>query len=72
MPELHAVDTPLLRVVYQDWNPCAERAVVLLHGWPDSPRTWLGIASHLAMLSVGYGTNLPTQPIEIAQARLYW
>lgn len=148
MTELHTVDTPLLRVAYEDFNPGADRAVVLLHGWPDSTRTWQGtaallaqagwrvivpalrgfspthflrgdtprggqlaalgrdtvdfvralglrkpalvghdwgaraacnacglspgIASHLAMLSVGYGTNLPTQPLSMTQARLYW
>lgn len=148
MPELQFADTPLLRVGYEDWNPQAARAVVLLHGWPDSTCTWQGvapllaqagwrvivpalrgfspttflrddtprsgqlaalgrdtvdfvralkldkpalvghdwgaraacnacglqpgIASHLAMLSVGYGTNLPTQPLSMAQARLYW
>lgn len=148
MVEWHTVDTPLLRVAYEDWNSKADRAVMLLHGWPDSTRTWQGvapllaqagwrvivpalrgfspttflhdstprscqlaalgrdtvdfvralglhrpalvghdwgaraacnacglqpdIASHLAMLSVGYGTNLPTQPLSMAQARLYW
>jgi pimeloyl-ACP methyl ester carboxylesterase len=146
--ELHTIDTPLLRVAYEEWNSQGARAVVLLHGWPDSLRTWRGvapvlaqagwrvlvpalrgfaptrflhpdtprtgqlsaigrdlvelvealglqrpalvghdwgaraacnacglapgIASHLAMLSVGYGTNLPTQPLDMAQARLYW
>ena len=31
-----------------------------------------GVASHLAMLSVGYGTNDPNQPLSLAQARNYW
>lgn len=31
-----------------------------------------GLASHLVMLSVGYGTNDPTQPISLQQARNYW
>lgn len=31
-----------------------------------------GIASHLVMLSVGYGTNDPAQPISLQQARNYW
>ncbi|QEI05757.1 alpha/beta hydrolase [Pigmentiphaga aceris] len=31
-----------------------------------------GIASHLVMLSVGYGTNAPDQPIALPQARNYW
>jgi pimeloyl-ACP methyl ester carboxylesterase len=148
VPELRTIDTPLLRIGYEEWNPTGGRTVVLLHGWPDSLRSWQGvapalaqagwrvlvpalrgfaptrflradtprtgqlaaigrdlvdfvaaldlqrpalvghdwgaraacnacglspgIASHLAMLSVGYGTNLPTQPLDMAQARLYW
>lgn len=31
-----------------------------------------GVAAHLAMLSVGYGTNDPNQPLSLAQARNYW
>ncbi|MES2552275.1 MAG: alpha/beta hydrolase, partial [Pseudomonadota bacterium] len=30
------------------------------------------VASHLVMLSVGYGTNDPGQPISLQQARNYW
>jgi pimeloyl-ACP methyl ester carboxylesterase len=142
------VDTPVLRVGYEEWNPQGNRSVLLLHGWPDSIRTWNpvaprlaaqgwrvivpalrgfaptrflhpetprsgqlsalgrdvlelvqalklerpalvghdwgaraaanacalqpGVASHLVLLSVAYGTNLPTQNIPIAQARHYW
>ncbi|NBQ86728.1 MAG: alpha/beta hydrolase [Betaproteobacteria bacterium] len=145
---IHFVDTPLLRVGYEDHNPGGARTVVLLHGWPDSIRTWArvapqlvaagwrvivpalrgfspttflradtprtgqlatlgrdlvdfvnalglqqpalvghdwgaraaanacglspGIASHLAMLSVGYGTNTPEQKLTMEQTRLYW
>jgi pimeloyl-ACP methyl ester carboxylesterase len=148
MSELRFVDTPLLRVGYREWNAAGARTVVLLHGWPDSPRCWdavaprlaaagwrvlapalrgfapttflradtprsgqlaalgqdtvefvtalglqrpalvghdwgaraaanacglaPGIASHLAMLSVGYGTNDPGQPLPLRQARNYW
>lgn len=142
------VDTPVLRVGYEEWNPGASRAVVLVHGWPDSPRCWAGVAplladagwrviapalrgfapttflkaetprsgqlaalgrdllefieamglkqpvlaghdwgaravanacglapgvaSHLVMMSVGYGTNDPQQSISLQQARNYW
>lgn len=142
------VDTPVLRVGYEEWNPGASRTVLLLHGWPDSVRTWSavapslaeagwrvivpalrgfaptrflndetprtgqlaalgrdlvelvaalglerpalvghdwgaravanacglvpGIASHLVMVSVGYGTNDPGQPLALSQARNYW
>ncbi|WAC74879.1 alpha/beta hydrolase [Roseateles sp. SL47] len=31
-----------------------------------------GVASHLVMLSVGYGTNDPNQPLALQQARNYW
>lgn len=30
------------------------------------------IASHLVMVSVGYGTNSPDQPMSVEQARRYW
>lgn len=145
---MKTIDTPLLRIAYEEWNAQARRCVVLLHGWPDSPRCWAqvapalaargwrvivpalrgfsptrflhpatprtgqlaaigrdlldfidalglqqpalvghdwgaraaanacglrpGVASHLAMLSVGYGTNAADQPLPFAQARNYW
>jgi pimeloyl-ACP methyl ester carboxylesterase len=146
--ENKSLRTSRLEVDYLEWNPEAPRSVVLLHGWPDSPRTWLGVAplladagyrvfapalrgfgntrfidtatprsgelvalgrdliefvqalqlqkpalvghdwgaravanaaglmpglaSHLAMLSVGYGTNDPAQAMPFEQARNYW
>lgn len=145
---MNFVDTPVLRVGYQEWNPAGDRAIVLVHGWPDSPRCWAGvapvlasegyrviapalrgfspttflqaatprsgqlaalgrdlldfvlalalerpvlaghdwgaraaanacglepgIASHLVMMSVGYGTNDPNQALSLQQARNYW
>jgi len=51
------VDTSLLRIAYQEWNPGGERAVILLHGWPDSPRCWAGVAPRLA--SAGYRVFAP-------------
>jgi len=42
------VDTSLLRVGYEDLNPQGRHAVVLVHGWPDSPRTWLQVAPLLS------------------------
>ncbi|MBC7484026.1 MAG: alpha/beta hydrolase [Rhizobacter sp.] len=147
-PTLKSVETSLLRVGYEEWNPTGSRTVVLLHGWPDSIRCWSGIgpglalagwrvlvpalrgflptrflredtprtgqlsalgcdllefidalglkqpalvghdwgaravaiacglrrgvASHLAMMSVAYGTNDPAQPLSLQQARNYW
>lgn len=145
---MQTIDTSVLRIAYEEWNPAADRTVVLLHGWPDSPRCWAGvapvlaqagwrvlapalrgfsptrflredtprtgqlaaigrdliefidalglrrpalvghdwgaraaanacglrpgIASHLVMISVGYGTNTPDQPLGLPQARDYW
>ena len=145
---LKNVDTSLLRVAYEEWNPSGSRTVVLLHGWPDSIRSWSGVApglalagwrvlvpalrgflptrflsedtprtgqlaalgcdllefidaldlkqpalvghdwgaravaiacglrpgvaSHLVMLSVAYGSNDPAQALSILQARNYW
>jgi pimeloyl-ACP methyl ester carboxylesterase len=140
--------TSVLDVEYLLWNPQGERTVVLVHGWPDAPRTWnriaqifarqgwrviapalrgfagtrfkasatprsgqlsaLGrdlielldalhvsspllvghdwgaravanavglspnVASHICMLSVGYGTNDPNQVLGLSQVRNYW
>jgi pimeloyl-ACP methyl ester carboxylesterase len=142
------VDTSTLRIAYEDLHPQGHHAVVLMHGWPDSPRTWKdvapvliqagyrvliptlrgfapttflradtprtgqlvalgrdliefidalglqrpalvghdwgaravaianglrpGVSSHMVMISVGYGTNDPDQPISVAQAHNYW
>ena len=145
---MKTIDTALLRIAYEEWNPDAARTVVLLHGWPDSPRCWSGVApvlaqqgwrvlapavrgfsptrflradtprsgqlsalgrdlldfvdalglerpalvghdwgaraaanacglrpgvaSHLALLSIGYGTNSPDQALGLSMARSYW
>ena len=143
-----SVETSVLRIAYDDHQSASSKVVILLHGWPDSPRTWHGvlpgllsagyrvivpalrgfapttflhahtprsgqlaalgrdllefinalklkkpalvghdwgaravtnayalmpeIASHLVLLSVGYGTNNPSQPLSMEQARRYW
>ncbi len=147
-PTTGRVRTSLLDIEYLEWNPAGARTVVLVHGWPDSARTWFGIApvmaaagwrviapslrgfdgtrfldattqrsgelvalgrdliefvqalkldkpalvghdwgaravanaaglvpelaSQMAMISVGYGTNDPSQPMPFEQARCYW
>lgn len=147
-PSYHRVATSLLDVEYLEWNPKGSHTAVLVHGWPDSVRTWFGvvpqlveaglrvlapsvrgyggtrflssdtprsgqlsalgrdliefvlalklhqpllvghdwgaravanaaglhsdIGSHLVMISVGYGTNDPRQPLSLQQARNYW
>lgn len=42
------VNTSKLRVGYEQWNPQGTRTIVLLHGWPDSPRCWQQVAPRLA------------------------
>ncbi len=147
-PEPKTVRTTRLAIEYLEWNPDGERSVVLVHGWPDSARTWLqvvpalvaagcrvlapslrgfggtrfleaatprsgelvalgrdliefvdalglrqpalvghdwgaravanavglapGLASHMVSVSVGYGTNDPSQAMALEQARCYW
>nr|WP_233464244.1 alpha/beta fold hydrolase [Burkholderia arboris] len=55
------VERPVL--VGHDWGA---RAAANACGLRD------GAASHLAMLSVGYGTNDPGQPLSLQQVRNYW
>lgn len=54
-----------------------ERPVLIGHDWgaraaANACGLREGVASHLVILSVGYGTNDPTQPISLQQARNYW
>lgn len=54
-----------------------ERPVLVGHDWGARATANAcglrdGVASHLVMLSVGYGTNDPDQPLSLAQARNYW
>jgi pimeloyl-ACP methyl ester carboxylesterase len=49
--------TPLLDVGYLEWNPSGKRTAVLVHGWPDSPEGWRGVAGHLA--DAGYRVLCP-------------
>lgn len=50
-------------LVGHDWGA---RAVAIACGLRE------GVASHLVMLSVGYGTNDPSQALSLPQARNYW
>ena len=51
------VDTALLRVGYQEWNPSGQRTMVLMHGWPDSPRCWNPMVP--ALVSAGFCVIAP-------------
>lgn len=140
--------TSRLEIEYLEWNPSGTRTMVLVHGWPDSVRTWFqvapafaeagfrvlapsvrgyagtrfndpatprsaqlsalgrdlldfvdalglrnpvlvghdwgaravanaaglrrGVASHLVMVSVGYGTNTVQQQLSLELAQNYW
>jgi pimeloyl-ACP methyl ester carboxylesterase len=55
------LDQPVL--VGHDWGA---RAVANACGLAP------GLASHMVMLSVGYGTNDPSQPLTMQQTQLYW
>ena len=49
--------TDLLEIDYADDGPRDGRPVLLLHGWPDSPRTWREVASRL--VDAGHRTIVP-------------
>ncbi len=49
--------TDLLEIAYEDDGPRDGPPVLLLHGWPDSPRTWREVASRLTQ--AGYRTIVP-------------
>lgn len=46
-----------LEIDYLEWNPAGRHSIVLLHGWPDSPRSWLQVAPVLAR--AGYRVLAP-------------
>ena len=54
-----------------------ERYAVVGHDWgaraaANACGLRPGVASHLVMISVGYGTNTPDQPLSLRQVRNYW
>ncbi len=51
------VDTAALQIAYQDSGPSNGKPVLLLHGWPDAPRTWHAVAAKLN--AAGYRTIAP-------------
>jgi pimeloyl-ACP methyl ester carboxylesterase len=53
----HHIATPLLRVAYEDSGPAGGPPVLLLHGWPDDPRTYDKIAP--ALNQAGFRTIAP-------------
>lgn len=46
--DIHRLQTPVLDIAFQTLGPVDGEPVILLHGWPDSPRTWQHLAPELA------------------------
>jgi pimeloyl-ACP methyl ester carboxylesterase len=51
------VRTDLLEIAYDDGGPPDGPPVLLVHGWPDSPRTWEDVAAELN--DAGFRTIVP-------------
>src|ERR1700720_1290350 len=41
------IRTELLEIAYEEGGPQTGSLVLLLHGWPDAPRSWRSVAQHL-------------------------
>ncbi len=57
-PQQNTVRTTRLDIAYLEWNPAGQQTIVLVHGWPDSPRTWQAVAPSLA--AAGYRVLAPS------------
>ena len=57
MADVKKVKTPVLRLAYEESGPANGERVLLLHGWPDSPRTWDKVLPRLH--AAGYQTVTP-------------
>jgi pimeloyl-ACP methyl ester carboxylesterase len=51
------IKTSVLKLAYEEAGPKDGKPVILVHGWPDSPRTWDGILP--TMHAAGYRTYVP-------------
>ena len=54
---VHEVKTPNLKLVYEEDGPKNGKPLMLVHGWPDSPRTWDKVLPILH--GAGYRTIAP-------------
>jgi len=54
---LKFVHTSLLEIAYEDDGPRDGSPVMLLHGWPEAPRGWNGVAQ--AIRAKGWRTIVP-------------
>ena len=57
-PEIKFIDSARLSIEYLEWQATGARTVVLVHGWPDSARTWYPMAAALA--NAGYRVLAPS------------
>ena len=55
--QVHEVKTPVLRLTYEESGPKTGEPLVLVHGYPDSPRTWDRMLP--ALHEAGYRTIAP-------------
>jgi pimeloyl-ACP methyl ester carboxylesterase len=44
---IETIDTEKLRLAFEVSGPSSGETLILLHGWPDSPRTWDNVLPHL-------------------------
>lgn len=51
------IRTPVLEVAYEESGPVDGTPILLLHGWPDSVRTWDGVVP--ALVEAGYRCFVP-------------
>jgi len=54
---IKTVKTPVLRLAYEESGPTRGEPLILLHGWPDSPRTWDSVLPSLH--EAGFKTVTP-------------
>lgn len=54
---LKFVHTSFFEITYEDDGPRNGSTVMLLHGWPDAPRGWNGVAQ--AIHAAGWRTIVP-------------
>lgn len=57
MSELVRVESPVLSIAAEVAGPADGRPAILLHGWPDDPRTWDEVAP--ALHAAGFRTIAP-------------
>ena len=57
-PSIRKINTPVVQQAYELSGPTDGESLLLVHGWPDSPRTWDKVLPLLH--KSGYGRSFPT------------